>query len=121
MGWSRGERALLAAVGQAAGLIVPNSSVQHFGDEIAIWWSVMTGCGAAGGGRVSTKRICVRRSAFIPPASMRAMAGQEAHDCRAIEGAVEQSAEDVQSFVDANIFNWLIAGPMLMQRTMLCF
>jgi len=35
----------------------------------------------------------------------------------------EQSSnpeEDVQSFVDANIFNWLIAGPMLMQRTMPC-
>lgn len=62
---------------RAAGLIVPNSSVQHFGDEIAIVVERMTVREAMGGGRVSTKKICARHSAFIPRASMRAMEGQE--------------------------------------------
>jgi len=36
MGWPCGERAFFAPIARTAGLIVPNSTVQHFGDEIAI-------------------------------------------------------------------------------------
>jgi serine/threonine-protein kinase HipA len=96
---------------RAAGLIVPNSTVQHFGDEIAIvverYDRVRDGRQWA---RIHQEDMC--QALGIYP--MRKYENDGGPGARTIAELLrEQSSnpeEDVQSFVDAIIFNWLIAG-----------
>ena len=96
---------------RAAGLIVPNSTVQHFGDEIAI--VVERYDRVRGGGRwsrIHQEDMC--QALGLHPTSKYESDGGPG--VRAIAELLrEQSSnpeEDVQSFVDAIAFNWLIAG-----------
>jgi serine/threonine-protein kinase HipA len=96
---------------RAAGLIVPNSTVQHFGDEIA---SVVERYDRVRDGRqwarIHQEDMC--QALGIYP--MRKYENDGGPGARTIAELLrEQSSnpeEDVQSFVDAIIFNWLIAG-----------
>jgi serine/threonine-protein kinase HipA len=96
---------------RAAGLIVPNSTVQHFGEEIAIvverYDRVRDGRQWA---RIHQEDMC--QALGIYP--MRKYENDGGPGARTIAELLrEQSSnpeEDVQSFVDAIIFNWLIAG-----------
>ena len=96
---------------RAAGLIVPNSTVQHFGDEIAIvverYDRVRDGRQWA---RIHQEDMC--QALGIYP--MRKYENDGGPGARTIAELLrEQSSnpeEVVQSFVDAIIFNWLIAG-----------
>ena len=96
---------------RAAGLIVPNSTVQHFGDEIAI--VVERYDRVRGGGRwsrIHQEDMC--QALGLHPTSKYESDGGPG--VRTIAELLrEQSSnpeEDVQSFVDAIAFNWLIAG-----------
>ena len=96
---------------RAAGLIVPNSTVQHFGDEIAIvverYDRVRDGGQWA---RIHQEDMC--QALGIHPT--RKYENDGGPGARTVAELLrEQSSnpeEDVQSCVDAIIFNWLIAG-----------
>ncbi len=96
---------------RAAGLVVPNSAVQHFGDEVAIVverydrirqgdrWS-----------RIHQEDMC-QALGLHPTRKYESDGGPNA--ARIAELLRTQSSnpqEDVLSFVDSIIFNWLIAG-----------
>jgi serine/threonine-protein kinase HipA len=96
---------------RTAGLIVPNSTVQHFGDEVAIVverydrirqrdrWV-----------RIHQEDLC--QALGIHPARKYENEGGP-NAARIVELLRSQSSaheEDISSFVDSLIFNWLIAG-----------
>ena len=96
---------------RAAGLIVPNSTVQHFGDEIAIVVERYDRVGSGGRwSRIHQEDMC--QALGLHPTSKYESDGGPG--VRTIAELLrEQSSnpeEDVQSFVDAIAFNWLIAG-----------
>lgn len=96
---------------RAFGLIVPNSSVLHFGNEIAIVVERYDRVRAAGRWlRVHQEDTC--QAIGLHPARKYESDGGPGVQ-RIAELLREQSSspkEDVQSFVDAIAFNWLIAG-----------
>jgi len=80
----------------------------------------MTGYAMEDSGRASIKRICAKRSAFIPCAVRKRWRPGSADDCGTLAGAVEQSRRGCAVIVDAIIFNWLIAGTDAHARTTVC-
>jgi serine/threonine-protein kinase HipA len=96
---------------RAAGLIVPNSSVQHFADETAIVVERYDRVRSDGRwARIHQEDMC-QALGLHPTRKYESDGGPGARTIA--ELLREQSSnpeEDVQSFVDANIFNWLIAG-----------
>jgi serine/threonine-protein kinase HipA len=96
---------------RAAGLIVRNSTAQHFSDEIAIvverYDRVLDGRQWA---RIHQEDMC--QALGIHPA--RKYENDGGPGVRTIAELLREqssnSEEDVRSFVDAIIFNWLIAG-----------
>ena len=96
---------------RAVGLIVPNSTVQHFGDEIAIVVERYDRVRSGGRwSRIHQEDMC--QALGLHPTSKYESDGGPG--VRTIAELLrEQSSnpeEDVQSFVDAIAFNWLIAG-----------
>jgi serine/threonine-protein kinase HipA len=96
---------------RAAGLIVPNSTVRHFGDEIAIVLERYDRVRNGGRwSRIHQEDIC--QALGLHPTNKYESDGGPG--VRTITELLrEQSSnpgEDVQSFVDAIAFNWLIAG-----------
>ena len=96
---------------RTAGLIVPNSTVQHFGDEIAIVVERYDRVRSAGRwSRIHQEDIC--QALGLHPTNKHESDGGPG--VRTITELLrEQSSNpnaDVQSFVDAIVFNWLIAG-----------
>jgi serine/threonine-protein kinase HipA len=96
---------------RAAGLIVPNSTVQRFGDEVAIVierydrirqgdrWS-----------RIHQEDMC-QALGLHPTRKYESDGGPDAAKIGELLRAQSSSPqEDVVSFVDSIIFNWLIAG-----------
>ena len=96
---------------KAVGLIVPNSSVQHFGDEIAIVVERYDRVRSDGRwARIHQEDMC-QALGLHPTRKYESDGGPGARTIA--ELLREQSSnpeDDIQSFVDANIFNWLIAG-----------
>jgi serine/threonine-protein kinase HipA len=96
---------------RSAGLIVPNSTVQHFGDEIAIVVERYDRVRSGGRwSRIQQEDMC--QAASLHPANKYEREGGPGVRMIA-ELLREQSShpeEDVQSLVDAIAFNWLIAG-----------
>ena len=96
---------------RAAGLIVPNSEVQHFGNEVAI---VVERYDRAKQGdrwsRIHQEDMC-QALGIHPTRKYESDGGPNA--AKIVELLRTQSSspeEDVSSFVDSIIFNWLIAG-----------
>jgi len=96
---------------RAAGLIVPNSTVQHFGDEVAIVVERYDRIRQGGRwSRIHQEDMC--QALGLHPARKYESDGGP-HASRIAELLRAQSSnpqEDVSSFVDSIIFNWLIAG-----------
>ena len=96
---------------RAAGLIVPNSTVQHFGDEVAIVVERYDRIRQGGRwSRIHQEDMC--QALGLHPARKYESDGGP-HAARIAELLRAQSSnpqEDVSSFVDSIIFNWLIAG-----------
>ena len=96
---------------RAAGLIVPNSTVQHFGDEIAIVVERYDRVRSGGRwSRIHQEDMC-QTLGLHPTRKYESDGGPGVRTIA--ELLREQSSnpeEDVQSFVDAIVFNWLIAG-----------
>lgn len=98
---------------RASGLVVPNSSVRRFRDEIAIVIERYDRIQSRGERlRVhQIRRICAKRLPCIRRGNTRMTAGREF--ARSVDLLREHSThpgDDVQSFLDAIAFNWLIAG-----------
>jgi serine/threonine-protein kinase HipA len=96
---------------RAAGLIVPNSTVQHFGDEIAIVVERYDRVRSGGRwSRIHQEDMC--QALGLHPTSKYESDG--GLGVRTIAELLRQQSsnpeEDVQSFVDAIAFNRLIAG-----------
>jgi serine/threonine-protein kinase HipA len=96
---------------RAEGLIVPNSSVQRFGDEIAIVVERFDRVRSGGRwARIHQEDMC--QALGLHPA--RKYESDGGPGARAIAELLRAQSsnpeEDLESFVDANIFNWLIAG-----------
>ena len=111
MGRPCGERAFFARLARTAGLIVPNSTVQHFGDEIAIVVERYDRVRSGGRwSRIHQEDMC--QALGLHPTGKYESDGEPEYarlqNCCVNNRAIPE--EDVQSFVDATAFNWLIAG-----------
>jgi serine/threonine-protein kinase HipA len=96
---------------RSAGLIVPNSTVQHFGDEIAMVVERYDLVRSGGRwSRIHQEDMC--QAVSLHPANKYESEGGPG--VRMIAELLREQAshpeEDVQSLVDAIAFNWLIAG-----------
>lgn len=111
MGRPRREGAFLPALARSLGLIVPNSKVVRFQDEIAIVVERYDRMRAGGRWvRIHQEDMC-QALGLHPTRKYESDGGPGVQ--RIVELLREQSSrpeEDVQSFVDAVAFNWLIAG-----------
>jgi serine/threonine-protein kinase HipA len=96
---------------RAAGLIVPNSTVQHFGDEIAIVIDRYDRVRSEGRwSRIHQEDMC-QALGIHPTRKYENDGGPGARTiAELLREQSSNSEEDVRSFVDAIIFNWLIAG-----------
>jgi serine/threonine-protein kinase HipA len=96
---------------RASGLVVPNSSVRRFGDEIAIVIERYDRVQSSGGWRrVHQEDLC--QALGLHPARKYERDGGPG--VRRIAAFLRERSsnpeEDVQAFLDATAFNWLIAG-----------
>ena len=96
---------------RAAGLIVPNSTVQHFGDEIAIVIDRYDRVRSEGRwSRIHQEDMC-QALGIHPTRKYENDGGPGARTiAELLREQSSNSEEDVRSFADAIIFNWLIAG-----------
>ncbi len=96
---------------RAAGLIVPNSTVHNFGDEIAIVVERYDRVRSGGRwSRIHQEDMC-QAFGLHPTRKYESDGGPGVRTIsELLREQSSNSEEDVQSFVDAIIFNWLIAG-----------
>jgi serine/threonine-protein kinase HipA len=99
------------SLARASGLVVPNSSVRRFGDEMAIVIERYDRLRRAGGWlRVHQEDMC-QALGLHPDRKYEKDGGPGVR--RVVDFLRERSSnsgEDVQAFLDATAFNWLIAG-----------